>query len=88
MIEFIKKIILKIVSKYNQFFFVGSTDILPPPLEKEEEVELSINPNEYENLMFIINNVLHLNTNDSEESLFLFECPKKSVRMVSGFSVS
>lgn len=42
MIEFIKKIILKIVSKYNQFFFVGSTDILPPPLEKEEEVELVI----------------------------------------------
>lgn len=42
MIEFIKKVILKIVSKYNQFFFVGSTDILPPPLEKEEEVELVI----------------------------------------------
>lgn len=42
MFEFIKKIFLKIVGKYNQFFFVGSTDILPPPLEKEEEVSLVI----------------------------------------------
>lgn len=42
MIDFIKKIILKIFGKYNQFFFVGSTDILPPPLEKEEEIELVI----------------------------------------------
>jgi len=42
-IELIKKIILKIKIKYNQFFFVGSSDILPPPLEKEEEIELLIN---------------------------------------------
>lgn len=42
MINFIKKLFLKIVGKYNQFFFVGSTDILPPPLEKEEEIELVI----------------------------------------------
>ena len=42
MIEFIKKIIIRLVSKYNQFFFVGSTDILPPPLEREEEIELVI----------------------------------------------
>lgn len=42
MINFIKKLFLKIVEKYNQFFFVGSTDILPPPLEKEEEIELVI----------------------------------------------
>lgn len=42
MINFVKKLFLKIVEKYNQFFFVGSTDILPPPLEKEEEIELVI----------------------------------------------
>ena len=42
MINFIKKIIAKIKSKYNQFFFVGSTDILPPPLSKDEEVSLLI----------------------------------------------
>ena len=42
MIDFIKELILKIISKFNQFFFVGSTDILPPPLEKEEELELVI----------------------------------------------
>ena len=40
MIDFIKELILKIISKFNQFFFVGSTDILPPPLEKEEELEI------------------------------------------------
>ena len=39
MIDFIKELILKIINKFNQFFFVGSTDILPPPLEKEEEIE-------------------------------------------------
>lgn len=42
MIDFLKELILKIISKFNQFFFVGSTDILPPPLEKEEEIELVI----------------------------------------------
>ena len=42
MIDFIKELILKIISKFNQFFFVGSTDILPPPLEKEEEIEVVI----------------------------------------------
>lgn len=42
MIDFIKELILRIISKFNQFFFVGSTDILPPPLEKEEEIELVI----------------------------------------------
>jgi len=42
MINFIKKIWLKIVSKYNQFFFVGSSDILPPPLDKNEEIEYLI----------------------------------------------
>ena len=42
MINFIRELILRIFSKFNQFFFVGSTDILPPPLEKEEEIELVI----------------------------------------------
>lgn len=44
-----KKIILfikKVFRKFNYIFYVGSSDILPPPLEREEEikyVELSIN---------------------------------------------
>lgn len=42
MIKFLKKLLAKIKAKYNQFFFVGSSDILPPPLEKEEEIELLI----------------------------------------------
>lgn len=42
MINFFKKLILFFREKYNQFFFVGSTDILPPPLEKEEEVSYLI----------------------------------------------
>ena len=40
MIEFIKELLSNIFGKYNQFFFVGSSDILPPPLEKDEEIEL------------------------------------------------
>ena len=42
----IKKILRKILSKYQSILFVGSTDILPEPLSKEEEtkyVELSMN---------------------------------------------
>ena len=31
------KLLRKILSKLNYFFFVGSTDILPEPLSKEEE---------------------------------------------------
>lgn len=42
MLGFLKKLINLIFSKFNQFFFVGSTDVLPPPLEKEEEIELVI----------------------------------------------
>ena len=42
MIKFIKELISRILSKYNQFFFVGSTDILPPPLEKDEEIQYVI----------------------------------------------
>ncbi|MBQ3142013.1 MAG: RNA polymerase sporulation sigma factor SigK [Bacilli bacterium] len=35
----IKKLILKILKKKNEIFFVGCTDVLPPPLSKEEEEE-------------------------------------------------
>lgn len=40
MIKLIKKLLYKLKRKYNELFFVGSTDILPPPLSKEEEFEL------------------------------------------------
>ena len=36
----ILKIIKKILSKYNDLFFVGATDALPAPLSKDEEYEL------------------------------------------------
>lgn len=36
----IKKILLWLKQKYSQVFFVGSTDKLPPPLGKEEELAL------------------------------------------------
>lgn len=39
MINFIKELLNKFFGKYSQFFFVGSSDILPPPLEKEEEID-------------------------------------------------
>ena len=42
----IKKILKKIINKYRSILFVGSTDILPEPLSKEEEtkyVEMSMN---------------------------------------------
>lgn len=42
----LKKIFLKIMKKYSCLLFVGSTDVLPEPLSKEEEtkyVELSMN---------------------------------------------
>ena len=42
MIELIKKFLLKYFSKYNDFFFVGSTDVLPPPLEEVEELDYLI----------------------------------------------
>ena len=38
----IKKIILWLKSKYNECFYVGSSDILPPPLSKEDELECLI----------------------------------------------
>ncbi|MGM9835025.1 MAG: RNA polymerase sporulation sigma factor SigK [Bacilli bacterium] len=42
MIKLIKKIISYLRLKYNSLFFVGSTDILPPPLSKEEELQYLI----------------------------------------------
>jgi len=38
----IKKLILWLKTKYSECFFVGSTDKLPPPLSKEEELSLLI----------------------------------------------
>lgn len=38
----IKKIINWLKKKYNECFFIGSTDKLPPPLDKEEELECLI----------------------------------------------
>ena len=38
----IKKILLWLKTKYSHCFFVGSTDKLPPPLSKEEELSLLV----------------------------------------------
>lgn len=38
----IKKLLLWLRTKYSEMFFVGSTDKLPPPLNKEEELDLLI----------------------------------------------
>ena len=35
----LKELINSLKTKYQECFFVGSTDILPPPLEKNEELE-------------------------------------------------
>ena len=37
MLKNLKKLLGKLFYKYNELFFVGSTDILPEPLSKEEE---------------------------------------------------
>ena len=42
MIEFIKKILVKLKIKYNECFFVGATDKLAPPLSKEDELKYLI----------------------------------------------
>lgn len=42
MIKFIKELLNSIFAKYSQFFFVGSNDVLPPPLEKDEEIKFVI----------------------------------------------
>ena len=33
------ELILKVLRKKNYVFYLGSTDILPPPLDKEEELK-------------------------------------------------
>jgi len=38
----LKKLILFLKKKYNECFFVGATDKLPPPLSKEKELEYLI----------------------------------------------
>jgi len=46
----LKKILKKILAKYRSILFIGSTDVLPAPLSKEEEnkyVELSMNNDKY-----------------------------------------
>lgn len=42
MFNFIRRILCKLFGKYNQFFFVGSSDVLPAPLDKNEELDLLI----------------------------------------------
>lgn len=37
MIKLLKILLVRLFKKYNELFFVGSTDILPEPLSKEEE---------------------------------------------------
>ena len=38
----IDKILSWLKKDYNECFFIGSSDKLPPPLEKEEELQLII----------------------------------------------
>ena len=40
MINLIKKILFKIIGRYNELYFLGCTDKLPEPLSKEEEDRL------------------------------------------------
>ena len=40
MIKLLKELLGKLFNKYNELFFVGSTDKLPPPISKEEEEKL------------------------------------------------
>ena len=40
MLKKIIKLIKKVFRKHNYLFYLGSTDMLPPPLSKEEEIEL------------------------------------------------
>ena len=34
-----KRLLLKLFLKYEEVFFVGATDKLPPPLSKEDELK-------------------------------------------------
>lgn len=42
MINLIKKLLVKIFGINNKYLFLGSTDILPPPLKKDEEIDYLI----------------------------------------------
>lgn len=42
MIKLFKKFLAYFRAKYNQLFFIGSSDILPPPLSKDEELQYLI----------------------------------------------
>ncbi len=42
MFKKIKEFILSLKLKYSECFFIGSSDILPPPLEKQQELEYII----------------------------------------------
>ena len=60
MIKLIKKIVFNIIKKYNELYFVGSSDKLPPPLSKEEEVkyvELSMDGDEFARSKLIEHNL-------------------------------
>ncbi len=46
MFKKLKELIQRLKSKYSEVFFVGSTDILPPPLSKEEELNYIIKAQE------------------------------------------
>jgi RNA polymerase sporulation-specific sigma factor len=46
MLKFLQKIINKLKVKYSDFFFIGSTDKLAPPLSKEEELSCLIKSQE------------------------------------------
>ena len=37
-----RKLIEKIIAKYNEVLFVGATDKLPPPLDRDKELEYLI----------------------------------------------
>ena len=56
----ILNIIKKILKKFNYIFYLGSTDKLPPPLDKEEEnklVELSMNGDKEAKNKLIVHNL-------------------------------
>ena len=46
MLKKLKEFLRSLKLKYEECFFIGSTDILPPPLDKEEELECIIKAQE------------------------------------------
>ena len=46
MLKKLKEFLRSLKLKYEECFFIGSTDILPPPLDKEEELEYIIKAQE------------------------------------------